>query len=381
MEKLKNLPFISGLDGSLSRKDGLINVIIGPRQVGKTTTTLIYLEDKFKEKYLYFSADGVFQKGHEWLLEKWQMATSLNKILVIDEIQKIENWSEIIKEFWDKSKIQNTEIQLILLGSSSLHIQKGLTESLAGRYLLFPAYHWNYFESNKAYGLTFSEYLKFGGYPGSYNFIKNDQWSNYITNSIISTVIEKDILLFNNIKSPALFRQAFSIIISYPAQEISYTKLLGQIQDRGNVELVKNYLRLYEGAFLIKLLEKYSKKKIKTKTSSPKILPLAPALYYSMTLSDYEKDEYGHVFEALVGASLNRTGYNLYYWREGNDEVDFILEKGKNVYAIEVKSGRNKRANGLIKFQKEYPKAKNVIITMENYFEFEKNPMEFLEKV
>jgi predicted AAA+ superfamily ATPase len=379
MKTIINLDFTTKLSEALALKNGLLQVIIGPRQVGKTTTVLKYLEENHSEKFLFYSADEVFNATSNWILEIWSKARSEKKILVIDEIQKCENWSAVIKKLWDEDKRNKQTFPCILLGSSSLEIQKGLTESLTGRFQLHKAYHWNHEESKKAYGLSFEDYLKFGGYPGSYNFKDRDDWAKYVKQSIILTVIEKDILQYHAVKSPALFKQAFEIIMSYPAQEISYTKLLGQLQDKGNVELIKYYLSLYEGAFLVKVLEKYSAKKIITKSSTPKILPLAPCLYYLEILDEYKSEELGRVFELVVGAQLVRTDESLYYWREGNDEVDFVLKKGRRLYGIEVKSGRKKSQKGLDKFKDKFPEAKLIMITFDNYKEFEKNPMQFLE--
>lgn len=379
MKKLINLDFTKKLHESLSAKNGLLQVIIGPRQVGKTTTVLKYLDEKHKDNFSFYSADEVFNASAEWILEIWSETRLSKKLLVIDEIQKCENWSAVIKKLWDEDKRNKKTFPVVLLGSSSLEIQKGLTESLTGRFQLHSAFHWNYEESHKAYGLTFEDYLKFGGYPGSYAFKDRDEWAKYVKQSIVLTVIEKDILQFHTVKSPSLFKQAFEIIMSYPAQEISYTKLLGQLQDKGNTELIKYYLSLYEGAFLVKVLEKYSAKKVLTKSSAPKILPLAPCLYYLEILDDYKSEELGRAFELIVGTQLVRTGESLFYWREGSDEVDFVLKKGRKLYAIEVKSGRKKSPKGLMKFKEKFPEAKLVMITFENYGEFEAGPMSFLE--
>lgn len=375
------LNFSTSVQRALHEKSPLIQVIIGPRQVGKTTTTQRMLEAEFKDQYLFYSADEIFNATPEWIMEIWQEAKSSKKILVIDEIQKVLNWSEVLKKLWDQDKRNSQFFGCIILGSSSLAIQRGLTESLTGRFILHQAFHWNYEESNRGYELDFASYLKYGGYPGSYEYIHRDEksWKNYVKNSIILTVIEKDILQFNTVKKPALFKQAFEIIMSYPAQEISYTKLLGQIQDGGNVELIKYYLSLYEGAYLIKILEKFSGKKIITKSSSPKILPLAPCLFYLEILDEYSKEERGRVFEVLAGMQLVRTGENLYYWREGKFEVDYVLKKGKKIFAIEVKSGRKRSMSGLEKFKEKFPEAKIVILTKENYFKFENDPLDFLE--
>lgn len=379
MESLISLGFTKSVESFLNNHSKFLQVIIGPRQVGKTTTILNYLQLNHKDNYHYHSADEVFNASSEWLMEIWLKAKSENKILVIDEIQKCENWSAIIKKLWDEDQKNKIRVTCILLGSSSLEIQKGLTESLTGRFVLHRAYHWNFSESHNGYGLNLETYIKVGGYPGSYQLMGKD-WVHYVKQSIILTVIEKDILQYQTVKSPSLFKQAFEIIMSYPAQEISYTKLLGQLQSKGNTDLIKYYLSLYEGAFLIKVLSKYSEKKILTKSSTPKILPLAPALYYLEIQDEYTAEEKGRVFELLVGSQLIRTNEDLYYWREKNDEVDFVLKKGRKIFAIEVKSGRKKSAKGLLKFKEKFPHAKCIIISFEDYEIFENDPMDFLEK-
>lgn len=378
MVKQIYLNYINELKRKIESDSGLIQVLLGPRQVGKTTSVLMMIEDHFKSHSHYVSADKFFNSDSRWLTEQWNHAVAEKKILFIDEIQKCENWAEILKKLFDENKKNKKVVQCVLLGSSSLEIQKSLTESLTGRFQLTQAYHWNYMESNKGYNLNFEEYLKYGGYPGSYQFIKSNDWYDYVKNSIVSTVVEKDILLYQTVKSPALFRQAFEILCGYPAQEVSYTKLLGQLQSKGNVELVKNYIKLFEGAFLFKSLEKYSAKKIKVKASSPKVLPLAPCFYQLALQDDYNPMERGHAFELIVGTQLVRTGENLYYWRESNFEVDYVLSKGKNNWAIEVKSNNKKPLAGLSAFKKTYPTAQCVYIDEKNYIEFEKNPLEFL---
>lgn len=256
-----------------------------------------------------------------------------------------------------------------------------LTESLTGRFQLTQTFHWNYFESHLGYNLSFDDFLMRGGYSGSYEFKKTKDWSDYVKNSIVNTVIEKDILQFNTVKNPALFRQAFEIITAYPAQEISYTKLLGQLQDKGNVEIIKYYISLYEGAYLVKALEKYSEKKHLTKSSSPKIILQAACFYYLNILDKYSTEEKGRVFENVVGAQLLRMGLDVYYWREGQSEVDFVVKKGRKLWAIEVKSDRKRISKGLLDFQKKFKNVTPVIIDSDNYFEFEKNPELFLENL
>ncbi len=381
MENLIYLSYINELRSRIDSKIDLVQVVLGPRQVGKTTSILKLIEDKYSDRSHYVSADAIFNASSSWLREQWMYAQSQNKILFIDEIQKVQNWAEVIKSLYDESKKIRKPLICILLGSSSLEIHQGLTESLTGRFQLIRAFHWNYLESKQGYDLNFEEYLKFGGYPGSYRFINSHkQWLDYVQNSILLTVVEKDILQNQTVKNPALFKQAFEILTAYPAQEISYTKLLGQLQDKGNVELIKYYISLYEGAFLIKSLEKFSNKQILVKSSSPKILPLAPCIAYLQTKAEYSAEERGRIFEVLVGSQLVRTQEPLYYWRRGNYEVDYVLKYGKALFAIEVKSGLKKNAKGLDAFKLEFPGAQISLITPENYFEFEADPLKFLQE-
>lgn len=378
------LPFVDSLKSKLKSNTPFIQVVLGPRQVGKTTGLIGMLEDDFlKGDSLYCSTDEELSPTHEWIELNWQKAKEIgnNTILVIDEIQKIEQWSSVIKKLWDQQKIQGGNQKLVLLGSSSLKIQQGLVESLAGRYELHKVHHWNAQESNDAYNISLEQFLLFGGYPGSYPLISNvDQWVNYIKFSIIDAVIGKDILAHAKVKSPAIFKQCFELINSYPAQEISYTKLLGNLQGKGHVDQIKYYLQLFEEAFLIISLQKYSRKEVLKRTSSPKILPLCPAFFTAMKYGELSSQEKGRLFEVCVGSILNRMNGNLYYWREGNDEVDFVFERGRSLYAIEVKSGQKRSMKGLTKFKNKFPNAKTGFITKENFESFSKGPLNFLEK-
>lgn len=364
------LPFISKLEASLKAHPGLIQVVLGPRQVGKTTGILQFIESLPGETVHYQSADGLVSLPGRWLEEQWHILKSRSPrgLLVIDEIQKVEHWSEVLKKLWDEQLRLPEQIRVVLLGSSSLDIQRGLNESLAGRFLLYPVFQWNLDESRRGFGMSFEDFLVYGGYPGSYPFLNNRiQWLNYMRSSIVDTVIGKDILQLARVKSPALFRQSFYLACSYGAREISYTKLLGQLQDRGNVELVKHYLELFEGAFLIKQLFKFSNKRTLSRSSSPKILPFCPALFALTLDGDFNADDRGWAFEIAVGCELMRWPGELYYWRERNDEVDFVHKFGKKITAIEVKSGRKKSPYGVAKFKEKFPTAAVAVITPENF--------------
>ena len=361
--------FVSNLEKSLNRKNPLIEVVIGPRQVGKTTGVKQLLNN-LSTPQLYVSADGDVLKNSAWLLKQWLNAKSISPkcLLVIDEIQKIENWADTIKQLWDEQNLQADHIKLILLGSSSLELQKGISESLTGRFSLHKVFHWSAMESKDSYGLDLNQFLLFGGYPGSYPFIENKiEWLNYVQNSIIDPVIGKDILSLARVKSPSLFKQCFYLACSYACQEVSYTKLLGQLQQRGNTDLVKYYLELFEQAFLLKQLFKYSNKKVLSRSSSPKILPLCPSLYSVTVDADFDSDNFGRAFELYVGVLLHSIPGELYYWRNKNLAVDYVLKFGKKLWAIEVKSDKKENSKGLLAFKKEFPNAELLLLNPENY--------------
>lgn len=373
--------FVAQLEKRLAAAAPLIQVLVGPRQVGKTTG-LRQLLARASGNYHYANADDLLVSDRSWLLEQWQKALLAGDgaLLVVDEIQKIPNWSESIKSLWDA---QPGRLR-VLLGSGSLQIQSGLTESLAGRFELTRIFHWTFTELKEAFGYDLERFLLYGGYPGAVAFEDDyDRWYAYLKDAIVEAVIGKDILQNRKVANPALFRQAFEILCRYPAQEISYTKLLGQLQDKGNTDLVKYYLELYAGAFLIYALEKYSNKAWLTRGSSPKILPACPALhtmtYGSRALA--EPEQRGRVFELAVGAELMQLPGELFYWREKNAEVDFVYRYQGMLYAIEVKSGRKKSAKGLEAFVQHFPEARPVILTPDNFLQFSENPKMFLARL
>lgn len=374
--------FVSQLEKRLAAAAPLIQVLVGPRQVGKTTG-LRQLLARASGNYHYANADDLLVSDRSWLLEQWQKALLAGDgaLLVVDEIQKIPNWSESIKSLWDA---QPGRLRVVLLGSGSLQIQSGLTESLAGRFELTRIFHWTFTELKEAFGYDLERFLLYGGYPGAVAFEDDyDRWYAYLKDAIVEAVIGKDILQNRKVANPALFRQAFEILCRYPAQEISYTKLLGQLQDKGNTDLVKYYLELYAGAFLIYALEKYSNKAWLTRGSSPKILPACPALH-TMTSGSRalaEPEQRGRVFELAVGAELMQLPGELFYWREKNAEVDFVYRYQGKLYAIEVKSGRKKSAKGLEAFVQHFPEARPVILTPDNFLQFSENPKMFLARL
>lgn len=347
----------------LHEKAPLIQILLGPRQVGKTTAaTEIY--HQWKGPKLIVSADSPTPPAAEWIKWNWQKALSLGPgtLFIIDEVQKIAGWNEMIKSLFDEERGRGN-LKILLLGSSSLYLQKGLAESLAGRFELIKATHWTFKECKKHFHWNLNQYLKFGGYPGAAAFIGDyERWRNYILQSIVEPVLSRDILGQASIRSPSLFRQTFELVMHHPSHTISLQKLLGQIQDRGNAATIKHYLTLLEKCFLIRCLEKFSPSPIKTKSSSPKILALNPALtqaYQSEDRLSLDRKWYGFILEGAVGFHLSLIpNSELFYWRHGNYEVDYVLKTSKETLAIEIKSGSGKKAPGLVEFSKRFPKAR-----------------------
>lgn len=332
-----------------------IQVVSGPRQVGKSTLVDQVLQGQ-KQPYIFASADEPTLRGSEWIAQQWDAArlkTKDNKkgaILAIDEVQKAPGWSESIKRLWDEDSRKKVLLKVVLLGSAPLLIESGLTESLAGRFEVLKLPHWSFSEMRDAFNFTCDEYIFYGGYPGAASLIKDQhRWERYIRDSLIETTISRDILLLTRVDKPALLRRLFELGCLYSGQIISYNKILGQVQDAGNTTTLAHYLELLSAAGMVTGLQKFSNQAIRVRGSSPKMQVLNTALVTAQTgldISEARKDtEYwGRLVESAVGAHLanaEMTGLgSLYYWRDHNREVDFVFKIGRKLTAIEVKSGR-----------------------------------------
>lgn len=358
-------------------KNPLIQVVVGPRQSGKSTMLVQALE-QIKLDRNFVSADDAIVPSRQWLETEWQqarnMAASQEKpvVLIVDEIQKIPHWSNTVKALYDADKRTKTKVIPVLSGSSSLLIHKGLEDSLMGRFELIRSPHWSYAECKEAFGFTLDDYLYFGGYPGAAAFVENEQrWSAYLRDSIIEPTISQDVLALENIRKPALLKSLFRLGATYSAQELSYNKMLGQLKDAGNTITLAHYLDLLGKAGILCGIEKYSNKEITQRKSSPRLMVYDTSLMTA--ISPRSKKDFiengelkGHLLESAVGARLlaraPQEGFNLYWWREKNSEVDFVVCKGSELCAIEVKSGNETRQSGMADFLAKYPKAKRLIV-------------------
>ncbi len=369
-------PLQATLLDHLSRPATVVQVLIGPRQVGKTTIAR-QIQEAIGFPSIYATADSPVPLDSAWIETQWRLASAelaasgKPVLLILDELQKVRGWSETLKLLWD-ARSPGAEIRVLILGSSSLLMQEGLSESLAGRFFLHRCTHWGYPECRDAFGWSLEQWLFYGGYPGAAVFIGNEsEWKRYIADSLIETVLARDVLQMSRVAKPVLLRHLFSLAATLPAQHISYTKMLGQLHDAGNTTTLANYLRLLEAAFLTSGLELFSQGVQRKRGSSPKLVLWNNALVNALSTRSFSESLadtvwWGRLVENAVGAylcgNLNSVEHTLSYWREGAHEVDYVVSRGRKIWAIEVKSGRSGKPAGLARFRNRYPKATALLV-------------------
>ena len=351
---------------------------MGPRQVGKTTVVKQVLED-IDVPYRMFSADNPLTLSGNWISDCWAAVRSLQEsykhdciLLVIDEIQKIPNWSEAVKKEWDDDTFNNRNIKVLILGSSRVLLKKGLSESLAGRFEEIRMSHWSHKEMNECFGFTVEQYLFYGGYPGTVPLINDhERWQQYIQSAIIEATINKDILLDTPINKPALFRQTFELAASYSGQLLSLNKMLGSLQDAGNTSTLAGYVHLLNESGLLCGLQKYSIDLARRKSSIPKFQVYNNALKLAYSPLNFEQSlldrkTWGHIYESGIGAYIVSQAFlhriEVFYWRDRDNEVDYVLRKNGSLVAIEVKSNDTKRAKGLSAFREQFHPKNSFIV-------------------
>jgi uncharacterized protein len=353
--------------------------LVGPRQVGKTTLISQLLAASNIPNY-FIAADAVPNTSAVWLEQQWEIARQRFKqsgaqefIVAIDEIQKISNWSEVVKAQWDADTRTGIALKIILLGSSRLLLQQGLTESLAGRFELTYLGHWSFIEMEQAFAWTTDQFAWFGGYPGAARLISDEpRWKKYISDALIEPTISRDILSLTRVDKPALLRRLFEFGCLYSGQLLSYNKMLGQLLDAGNTTTLAHYLDLLDSAGLLCGLEKYAGDRLRQRLSSPKFQVHNTALIASTHLATFSEItqqpvQWGRIVESAIGAHLvnfaRQENFRLYYWREGNDEVDFVIEHRGKTVAIEVKSGAKYGSlKGMDEFKKQFKPDKLLLV-------------------
>jgi predicted AAA+ superfamily ATPase len=335
-----------------------IQVLRGPRQTGKTTLAR-QLIDALDIPCHYASGDEPTTRDRLWLSDQWDrarrvaMGSDTPALLILDEVQKTPGWSETVKRLWDEDTAAGTALHVLLLGSSSLMVTRGLGDSLAGRFEVVRVSHWSFAEMQEAFGFDLGRYLRFGGYPGAAGLTgEPDRWRRYVLDSLIEPTISRDVLLMTRVDKPALLRRVFELACTYSGRILSFQKMLGQLQDAGNTTTVAHYLDLLDSAGLVAGLEKYSGDKARRRRSSPKLLALNTALMTATAAVDEQEmrpgsEFYGRLAETAVGAwlrnGLAETSASVCYWASGQRELDFVIAHGDVLVAVEVKSGARAR--------------------------------------
>lgn len=251
-------------------------------------------------------------------------------------------------------------------------LQMGMSESLAGRFLLHRMVHWDWTNMKKAFGFSMDEWVYFGGYPGAARMIDDEKlWRRYIRDALIEPTISRDVLQLSVVRKPALLRHLFYLACRYPAQILSYNKMLGQLTDAGNTTTLAHYLSLLNAAFLVTGLESFKPGGRQKRAGSPKLIVRNGALVSASTDRSYssvreDRESWGRIIENAVGTHIlnhiESAAMELFYWRDRDREVDFVVDTNDKLIAIEVKSSRMKSLHGLRVFIEKMPQASPLIV-------------------
>ena len=372
---------VSLLSNRLKEPRRFMQIVEGSRQTGKSTAVAQAL-DRVDAPRVEFAFDRPRDQRARKLEELWESARSVaaahgEAILSFDEVQKVPDWSSTVKFLWDEDTRAQRNVKVILTGSSTLTLRRGMSDSLKGRYELIPSTQWTFRECRDAFGCNLEEFLYFGGYPGALQ-LRDDEarWSAYVRDAIIEPTLTQDVLEMETVRKPALLRALFETGAAYSAQEISYRKLLGQLDDRGNTDTIAHYLDLLSHAGLMSGLRKYDNKILKERGSSPRLLVHDTSLMVVASGEDRSRlpgdtERRGHLVETAVGAYLLarsiQENFTLNWWRDGANEVDFVVTQGRKRTAIEVKSGRVKSLKGLGEFVQRYPGTYALVIGSDEF--------------
>jgi hypothetical protein len=356
-----------------------IQVLAGPRQAGKTTLAQ-QLQEAVHIPSHYASADEPALRDDAWIRAQWEIGRlraresgRAGALLVLDEVQKVPNWPDLVKALWDEDTRGGVPLKIMLLGSSPLLMHRGLSESLAGRFEITRVPHWSFAEMQEAFAWDLDRFLYFGGYPGAAPLIDDEErWRRYILDSLVETTLSRDILLLTRVDKPALLRQLFRLGCDYSAQILSYHKMLGHLQDAGNTTTLAHYLDLLAGAGMLMGLQQYSGSRVRQRASSPKLLVMNTALMTAQGGRSFEeargdRDFWGRLVESAVGAHLINTSagtrIEVFYWRERGLEVDFVLRRHRSTTALEVASGQKKDTlPALGQFTKKYRSSRTLLV-------------------
>ncbi len=369
-------PQAATLTRRLAEPRRFIQVVAGPRQVGKTTLVQQVMEGSDLAT-VFASADEPALRGPEWIAQQWDAARLAAgggaSVLVLDEVQKVPGWSESVKRLWDEDTRRKRCVKVVVLGSAPLLIQRGLSESLAGRFEVLRVPHWSFAEMREAFGWSVERFVYYGGYPGAAPLVREpERWRAYVLDALVETTISRDVLLLTRVDKPVLLRRLFELGCRYSGQILSYTKMLGQLHEAGNTTTLAHYLDLLSGAGMLTGLAKFAGEAVRQRGSSPKLQVLNTALMSAQSGFGFDevradREVWGRLVETAVGAHLANAAVvgtcELFYWRDHNREVDFVVRRGRELTAIEVKSSRTHEAQpGVAAFAEAFNPRRRLLV-------------------
>ena len=352
-------------------------ILIGPRQVGKTTLFKSIVEE-INMSYVWFNGDepnvpNIFNNITSGELIH---LFGKNKIVVIDEAQQINNIGSIIKLIVDNIK----DIQIIITGSSSFELANKLNEPLTGRkyeYLLYPVSFGELVEEN---GLIkeiqkLNTRLIYGSYPEIVTDLKNAE-ENLIWLS--DSYLYKDILKLENIKKPSLLIKLLQALAWQVGSEVSYNELAKTTSS--DPKTVEKYIDLLEKSFVIFRLNALSRNLRNEIKKSRKIYFYDNGIRNAV-IGNFNpvsnRNDIGQLWENYLISErfkfleYNKIRTNVFFWRTTQQqEIDYIEERAGYFYAYEFKFNPNKKARLSKTFQNAYPQHKFELINRENYHKF-----------
>ena len=354
-----------------------IQLLTGPRQVGKTTL-LLEIAARFGDRAVYAAGDDPDAALPGFWERCWTDAETRAQrgtvVLLLDEVHHLSDWAGRLKGHWDRARRRHLPIHVVATGSSALRVATGSRESLAGRFERLTLSHWPAASLADAFHLPPREaaqsLIRFGSYPGAVEFQKDfARWRAYLRDAIIEPAIGRDVLALGAVRRPALLRQVFAIATGSPAQIVSLQKMQGQLQDSGALETVAHYLALLQDAYLVAPLEKYSAQALRRRASPPKLVVLNNALLSAMHPDGppdpaREPERFGFWVENACLAFAINQDQQVTYWREEPLEIDAVFNGSWGKWAVEVKTGRFdvQALRGLLEFCRRHPAFKPLVI-------------------
>lgn len=357
---------------------GRIQILTGPRQVGKTTL-LLELAERFGGRAVYAAGDQPDAALPGFWERCWTQAEDRAKrraaILLLDEVHFLSNWAGRLKGSWDRVRRRRIPLHVVVTGSSAIQVATGSRESLAGRFERLHLSHWSAASLAAAFHLAPPQaalnLVRFGSYPGAVA-LQRDQarWRDYVRDAILEPAVGRDMLALGSVRRPALLRQVFAIAADSPAQIVSLQKLQGQLQDSGALETVAHYLKLLSDAYLVAPLEKFSPRVQRSRASPPKLVLLNNALLSAASARgapDPARDpgRFGQWVENACLAFAVNQSQQVSYWREEPLEVDAVLDGSWGKWAVEIKTGKYdaQALKGLLEFCRRNPEFAPLVIS------------------